>query len=156
MSQSAVWVMIWLTVAAVFGIGEMLMAGSFFLLPFAVGALLAALVAALVSGALWSWLAFIIGSVGAFMAMRPMAQRLDENAPEIAGVGANRLIGVIGVVTQPISATPGDAGMVRVGSEVWRADSPSGVALSLGSKVRVTEVHGTRLMVEPAPYEDIR
>lgn len=156
MSQSALWATIWLTVAAVFGIGEMLLAGSFFLLPFAVGALLAALVAVIVSGPLWSWLAFIIGSVGAFLAMRPMARRLDESAPETAGVGANRLIGAVGIVIEPISATPGDAGMVKVGSEEWRADSPSGVALSLGSKVRVTEVNGTRLIVVPAPYEDIR
>lgn len=156
MSESALWATIWLTAAAVFGIGEMLLAGSFFLLPFAAGALMAGLVAAIIPGPLWSWLAFIIGSLGAFTAMRPMARRLDENAPETAGVGANRLIGAVGVVTEPISATPGDAGMVKVGSEDWRADSPAGIPISLGAKVEVTEVHGTRLIVVPAPYQDIR
>lgn len=154
MSQSAVWALIWLAAAMVFGIGEMVMAGSFFLLPFAAGAVLAAVVSILLAGALWSWLAFIIGSIAAFVAMRPFAARLQANAPDAAGIGANRLVGAIGIVLAPISATPGVAGMVKVGSEEWRADTPPGVALSAGTKVRVVEVHGTRLMVEPTPIEE--
>ncbi len=155
MSQSAVWALIWLAAAVAFGIGEMLMAGSFFLLPFAVGAVLAAIIAAVVPGVLWSWLAFVIGSVAAFAAMRPFAQRLQDNAPDVAGIGANRLVGAIGVVVSPISATPGVAGMVKVGTEEWRADTPPGIALSAGTKVRVLEVLGTRLLVEPTPFEDL-
>ena len=41
MEDSAVWAVIWLVAAAAFGIGEILIAGSFFLLPFAAGALAA-------------------------------------------------------------------------------------------------------------------
>ena len=134
----------------------MLMAGSFFLLPFAIGAIVAAVVAALVTSPIWSWIAFIIGSVAAFVAMRPLARRLDANMPDAAGIGANRLLGAVGVVLSPISATPGDAGMVRVGTEEWRADTPAGMALAAGTKIRVIEVLGTRLLVEPAAMEDIR
>jgi len=155
MSQSALWALIWLAAAVAFGIGEMLMAGSFFLLPFAAGAVLAAIVAAVVSSPFWSWLAFVVGSVTAFAGMRPYAQRLQDNAPDVAGIGSNRLVGAIGVVLSPISATPGDAGMVKVGTEEWRADTPPGVALSAGTKVRVVEVLGTRLLVEPTPVEDL-
>ncbi|MDH4279316.1 MAG: NfeD family protein [Acidimicrobiia bacterium] len=155
MSQSAVWALIWLAAAAAFGIGEMLMAGSFFLLPFAAGAVLAAVVATLAASPFWSWLAFIVGSVAAFAGMRPFAQRLQDSAPDVAGIGANRLVGAIGVVLAPISATPGVAGMVKVGTEEWRADTPPGIALSAGTKVRVVEVLGTRLLVEPTPIEDL-
>ena len=156
MSQSAVWALIWLAAAVAFGIGEMLMAGSFFLLPFAGGAVFAAVIAALVPGPLWSWLAFIVGSIATFIGMRPFAKRLQENAPDVAGIGANRLVGAIGIVLAPISATPGEAGMVKVGTEEWRADTPPGVALAAGTKVRVVEVLGTRLLVEPTPIEDLR
>jgi membrane protein implicated in regulation of membrane protease activity len=45
--------------------------------------------------------------------------------------------------------------MVKVGTEEWRADTPPGVALSAGTKVRVVEVHGTRLLVEPTPMEEL-
>ncbi len=153
MSQSAMWATIWLATAAIFGIGEMLMAGSFFLLPFALGALAAALVAALVSTPFWSWLAFLVGSFASFVAMRPFARRLDATTPDVSGIGSNRLVGAVGVVLSPIPATPGDAGMVRVGAEEWRADTPPGVALSAGTKVRVLEVQGTRLLVERVPME---
>ncbi len=155
MSQNAIWAIIWLTAAAAFGIGEMVMAGSFFLLPFAIGAVLAAVVAALASSPVWSWLAFMLGSLAAFFAMRPLARRVEANAPDVAGIGANRLVGAVGVVLAPISATPGDAGMVRVGTEEWRADTEPGVALSQGTKVRVKEVLGTRLLVEPTGLEDL-
>lgn len=155
MSQSAMWATIWLGTAAIFGIGEMLMAGSFFLLPFALGALTAALVAALVTAPFWSWLAFLIGSLASFIAMRPFARRLDASTPDVHGAGSNRLVGAVGIVLAPIPATPGDAGMVRVGAEEWRADTRPGVALSAGTKVRVLEVQGTRLLVEPVPMEGL-
>lgn len=154
MGQSAIWAAIWLAAAAVFGIGEMILAGSFFLLPFAAGALSASVVSLFGLHFIVSWITFLVVSVAAFFAMRPLARRLVENAPEIAGVGANRLMGASGVVMAPISATPGDAGLVRVGTEEWRADTHPGIALSAGSKVRVVEVQGTRLVVEPVELED--
>ncbi|MEM9653188.1 MAG: NfeD family protein [Actinomycetota bacterium] len=154
MEESAIWAAIWVAAAATFGIGEMLLAGSFFLLPFAAGAVSAALVSLLGLHFLVSWATFLVVSVVAFIGMRPFANRLVDASPEIAGVGANRLMGADGVVMAPISATPGDAGLVKVGSEEWRADTRPGVALSAGSKVRVVEVQGTRLVVEPIALED--
>jgi len=153
-SQSAIWAAIWLAAAAVFGIGEILIAGSFFLFPFAVGALAAA-VASLIAPVVVSWVVFIVVSMGAFFGMRPLARRLDANAPNVAGIGANRLLGVEGIVLAPISATPGDAGLVKVGTEQWRADTRPGVALAAGTKIRVIEVQGTRLLVEPVGIDDV-
>lgn len=155
MRDSAMWATIWLATAAIFGIGEMLMAGSFFLLPFALGALVAALCAALVSAPFWSWLVFLLASFASFVAMRPFANRVDARNPDVSGIGSNRLVNAIGIVTSPVPATPGAAGMVKVGSEEWRADTRPGVAISPGTKVRVLEVTGTRLLVEPVPIEDL-
>jgi membrane protein implicated in regulation of membrane protease activity len=143
-----------LAAAAVFGIGEILIAGSFFLFPFAVGALAAA-VAALIAPVVVSWVVFIVVSMGAFFGMRPLARRLDAKAPEVAGIGANRLLGIEGIVLAPISATPGDAGLVKVGTEQWRADTRPGVALAAGTKIRVIKVQGTRLLVEPVGIDDV-
>ena len=39
--------------------------------------------------------------------------------------------------------------MVRVGAEDWRADAADDIALPVGARVRVLEVRGTRLVVEP-------
>jgi membrane protein implicated in regulation of membrane protease activity len=154
MTESVAWAAIWLAAAAVFGIGEILIAGSFFLAPFAVGALAAAVVA-LIGPPILSWVVFLVVSVGSFYGMRPLARRLDANAPSVAGIGANRLVGAEGILLTPIPGTPGDAGMVRVGPEEWRADTRPGVALAAGTKVRILEVQGTRLMVEPIGIDDL-
>ena len=154
MSQSAIWAAIWLAAAAAFGIGEILIAGSFFLVPFAAGALAAAL-SSLLGSVLLSWVVFLVVSVASFFAMRPLARRLEANAPKVAGIGANRLVGSEGVVLAPISATPGDAGLVKVGTEEWRADTQAGVAITAGTKVRIIEIQGTRLLVEPTDVDDI-
>ncbi len=154
MSQSAIWAVIWLATAAVFGIGEIMAAGSFFLMPFAVGALAAAL-STLFGSVLVSWLVFLVVSVTAFIGMRPLARRLEVNVPSVAGIGANRLVGAEGTVLAPIPATAGDAGMVKVGTEEWRADARPGVAVAAGTKVRILEVQGTRLMVEPIGIDDV-
>ena len=155
MEESATWAAIWLAAAAAFGIGEILIAGSFFLAPFAVGALAASIASMLGAPILLSLLIFVGVSAGSFFGMRPFARRLDANAPEVEGIGANRLAGASGVVLAPISATPGDAGLVKVGAEEWRADTRPGVALSAGTKIRVIEVHGTRLLVEPVGIDDV-
>jgi membrane protein implicated in regulation of membrane protease activity len=154
MTDSVIWAAIWLAAAATFGMGEILIAGSFFLAPFAAGALAAAVVS-LLGSVLLSWVAFLVVSMGAFFAMRPLANRLDANAPDVTGIGANRLIGTEGIVLTPIPGTPGDAGMVRVATEEWRADTRPGVALAAGTKVRIIEVQGTRLLVEPVGIDDV-
>ena len=155
MEDSAVWAVIWFAAAAAFGIGEILIAGTFFLLPFAAGALAAAIASLLTAPPLASWVVFLVVSVVAFLGMRPFAKRLETNAPDVAGIGANRLKGASGIVLAPISATPGDAGLVRVGTEEWRADTRPGVAVSAGTKVTVVEVQGTRLLVEPVGIDDV-
>lgn len=155
MEDSAIWAVIWLVAAAAFGIGEIMMAGSFFLLPFAAGSLAAFVASLLTAPPLVSWAVFIVASIGSFVAMRPLARRLETNSPDVAGIGANRLEGATGVVMAPISATPGDAGLVRVGTEEWRADTAPGVAISAGTKVEVVEVHGTRLLVQPVGIDDV-
>lgn len=148
MSDSAIWAAIWLATAAAFGIGEILIAGSFFLLPFAVGALAASIVSVIGAHVLISWSTFLVVSVASFLGLRPLARRLDAAAPDVSGIGANRLVGATGTVLMPISATPGEAGMVKVGTEEWRADSRPGHAIAAGSEIRVVEVQGTRLVVE--------
>ena len=100
-------------------------------------------------------MALVVVSMAAFFGMRPLARRLDAAAPEVAGIGANRLVGAEGIVLTPIPGTPGDAGMVRVGTEEWRADSHPGVAVTAGTKVRIIEIHGTRLLVEPIGIDDV-
>src|SRR5918993_2244681 len=112
------WRWLWLGATAVFAIGEMATPGSFFLAPFAVGALVAALLAFAGVSVTVEWLVFVIVSVVVFALLRPLARRLDRDALD-HGVGSRRLIGRQATVLQDIP--PGDEiGMVRVEREPWR------------------------------------
>jgi membrane protein implicated in regulation of membrane protease activity len=140
------WRWIWLVTAFVFTVGEMASPGSFFLLPFAAGAVVAAVLAFAGVGVAGEWVAFIGVSVAVFAGLRPLARRLDQQG-QTAGIGATRLAGQQGVVLEEIAA--GDLGLVRIHREEWRAESLDGSAIAAGTPVRVVEIRGTRVVVWP-------
>jgi membrane protein implicated in regulation of membrane protease activity len=149
MNNPGVWAALFLAVAVGFGVGEIVLAGSFFLLPFAIGAVVASIVSLMNVGPTVSFPLFLAVSFVVFLGFRPLARRLDADTPDVAGIGSNRLIGVTGSVTEEIPPAPGAAGMVRVGAEDWRADAADDLFVPVGARVRVLEVRGTRLVVEP-------
>jgi membrane protein implicated in regulation of membrane protease activity len=143
------WRWVWLAAAVGFGLGEMALAGTFFLAPFALGATLAAVLAFLGAPVAIGWLAFVLGSGAAFAAFRPLARRLDASSKNPLGVGASRLIGEHGVVLTEVPAGPDELGTVRIGREEWRAQALDGGPLVSGTHVTVLEVRGTRVVVYP-------
>lgn len=146
MDDPDIWRWIWLLATAMFAGGEMLVAGSFFLAPFAVGAVVATVAAFAGVSLLVQWAAFVGVSAAAFAALRPLARRLDANAPNHP-VGATRLAGHPAVVTAAI--TGGGVGMVRVDREEWRAETEDAQTVAVGTPVTILEVRGTRLIVAP-------
>jgi membrane protein implicated in regulation of membrane protease activity len=141
------WRWIWLATTILFLVGEMFSPGSFFLLPFAIGAGVAAVLAFADQDLVWQWVAFVGLSVAFFATLRPLARRLDVESP-VGGIGARRLIGEEGAVLEPIDGR-GDGGQVRVQREEWRAESVDDTPIAEGTRVRVVEVKGTRLVVWP-------
>jgi membrane protein implicated in regulation of membrane protease activity len=145
MDEPETWRWIWLVAAMAFGVGEMATAGSFFLIPFAIGGLVAAALAFAGAGVGVEWLAFVGVSVGALAALRPLARRFDREPTE--GIGSKRLIGQDAVVLEEIPDGPNELGLVRVHREEWRAETIDGHALAAGTRVKVVEQRGTRLVV---------
>jgi membrane protein implicated in regulation of membrane protease activity len=141
------WRWIWLAATAVFAIGEMATPGSFFLAPFAVGALIASLLAFAGVSVLVEWIVFIVVSVIMLALLRPLSKRLDRDALD-HGVGSRRLIGRQATVLRTIPAGD-EIGMVRVDREQWRAQSIDGTPIAAGIAVRIADVQGTRVIVAP-------
>jgi membrane protein implicated in regulation of membrane protease activity len=141
------WQWVWLGTAVVFAVGEMANPGSFFLLPFAIGAAVAAVLSVFDAPVAVGLIAFIAVSVVSLLALRPIARRLDHDEP-VEGIGARRLIGEQGRVIEDIPAD-GELGLVRINREQWRAETLEGTALETGARVRVVEVRGTRVIVHP-------
>jgi membrane protein implicated in regulation of membrane protease activity len=141
------WQWVWLGAAVLFAVGEMVNPGSFFLLPFAIGAAVAAVLAVFNVPVAIGWIAFVTVSIVSLLALRPIAHRLDHDEP-VEGIGARRLIGEQGRVIEAIP-DDGELGLVRINREQWRAETLEGTALDAGAAVRVVEVRGTRVVVHP-------
>jgi membrane protein implicated in regulation of membrane protease activity len=142
------WRWIWLAVAIAFGVGEMASAGTFFLAPFAIAALVAALLAFFDVGIGWQWLAFLAVAGVTFLALRPLARRLDRDYSS-TDVGAQRWSNRRATVLEGIGEGIDSIGLVRMDREEWRAQSADGRAIPEGATVRVVRAEGTRVVVEP-------
>jgi membrane protein implicated in regulation of membrane protease activity len=142
------WRWIWLVAVVAFTMGELALAGSFFLAPLAIGALVAALSAFAGVPVAAEWALFLAGSATAFAALRPLSRRLELRAPH-APVGAARWVSREALVIQDIPGSPGGGGRIRLDREEWRAESLTGAPIRAGSTVLVSRVNGTRLVVVP-------
>ncbi len=143
------WRWLWLGIAVVLGVGEMLTAG-FFMLPFAIGAAIAALLAWADVSLTVQLVVFITTSLIAVVALRRFAW--SDHEPSYP-VGVKRFVNARGVVVEPIDPAQ-VSGRVRIGpGETWRAMSAHGKAISTGTPIRVIEVDGTHLVVEPVDNE---
>jgi membrane protein implicated in regulation of membrane protease activity len=144
--DNELWRWLWLGLAAVLGIGEVLTAG-FFLLPFVIGAGMAALVAWLGIAPLAQWLVFFGISLLSWALLHRYIKTQDSDGQP--RVGANRWEGATGLVLEEIDPVSGK-GMVRVSGEEWRATVEGGQEnIPIGDEIEVTGVVGTRLVVVP-------
>lgn len=148
MSSPDDWRWVWLVAAIGFTVGEMAAPGSFFLLPFGIGAGLAAVAAFAGVNVALEWAVFVVVSVVALAGLRVVSRRIDRPGP-LEGVGARRLIGQVATVTEDVPPAPHTGGLVRIGGEEWRAESSHGDAIAAGTVVKVVEVRGTRVVVWP-------
>ena len=148
MSSPDDWRWVWLVAAIAFTLGEMAAAGSFFLLPFGIGAAAAAVAAFAGVGVPAEWVIFVAVSGGSLAGLRVVSRRIDRPGP-LEGVGARRLIGQVATVTEEVPPAPSTGGLVRIGGEEWRAESSDGDAIGAGTVVKVVEVRGTRVVVWP-------
>ena len=154
LSSTDTWRWIWLGAGVVFAAGEIAVAGTFFLLPFGIGAFAAAVVAFSTTSVTASWLVFIGVSVVAFAFLVPLGRRLDKRSGQTSdGVGANRWEGRRGMVLVEIPGGPGETGLVRVDREEWRAEALGSDPIAAGTQVTVVRVDGTRLVVDAVERE---
>jgi len=141
------WIL-WLLAAAVLGVGEMHQ-GGLYLLPFAVGAAIAAALSLLGVGVALSAVMFVATSAIVVGALRPVARRHRRLPPAIR-TGAAALVGKNAMVLERIANHEG-VGCVRIdGGEVWTARSyADDEVIEAGQRVEVVEIRGATALVMP-------
>ncbi len=138
------WVL-WVVLAAAFGIGEMLTTG-FFLAPFAVGAALAAVVDVAGAGGVVSVVVFVLASLLTLTLVRPIARRHLREPPQIR-TGSAALVGKRATVLERIANDEG-VGCVRIDGEVWTARAyDDDHVIAEGTKVDVVGIKGATALV---------
>ena len=114
---------------------------------FAAGAL-AAMVAALLGGALWLQVTlFLVVAAVLLTALRPLVRRFLT--PKLTATNIDSVIGSTGLVTAPINNVTA-SGQVKLGAMVWTARSTSGEPIPEGTLVRVDKIEGVKAFVTPA------
>ena len=114
---------------------------------FALGSLVALVVAAL-GGALWLQIVvFALVSIVTLLLTRPLAKKYVNSRTQ--ATNADRVIGTRALVTEEINELAG-TGSVRVDGKIWTARGVSDDSvIPVGTQVVVKEIRGVRLIVEP-------
>jgi membrane protein implicated in regulation of membrane protease activity len=138
------WVL-WLIAAVVLAVGEIATMG-FFLAPFAAGALAASLASALGAGTAINLIIFLVVSVVALGALRPLA-RSHKRTPALSRTGTAALVGKHAMVLERIANDEG-VGCVRLDGEVWTARAyDEDEVIEQGKRVQVMEIRGATALV---------
>jgi membrane protein implicated in regulation of membrane protease activity len=135
---------VWLIVAAVLGVAE-LMTTTFALGIIAVGAIVAAGVGALHLGLPFQLLAFVVASAAGLGFVLPVARRHIKHPP-LLRTGPAALVGRSASVLEEVT---GHGGRVRIG-EVWSARSyDETLVIPVGRIVDVMQIEGATALVYP-------
>jgi membrane protein implicated in regulation of membrane protease activity len=138
---------IWLIVAAVLGVAELLT------VTLALGLLAVAAVAAGVVGAAGLGLpaelgAFAVVAAAGLGIVRPIAMRHVKQPPSLR-TGVAALVGKTGVVVEEVNGHDGN-GRVRIGGEVWTSRSyDEFTVIPVGARVDVLQIEGVTALVYP-------
>jgi membrane protein implicated in regulation of membrane protease activity len=136
---------VWLIVAAVLGVAELLTT-TFALGLIAVGACVAAAAAAAHLGLPFQLLAFVVASAAGLGFVLPVARR-HVRQPPLLKTGPAALVGRHAQVLQEVN---GYGGRVRIGGEEWSARSyDETLVIPVGHTVDVMQIEGATALVYP-------
>ena len=136
---------IWLIVAAVLGVAE-LMTTTFALGIIAVGALVAAGVGAMGLGLPFQLLAFVVASAAGLGFVLPVARRHIKQPP-LLKTGPAALVGRSARVLEEVTE---HGGRVRIGGEEWSARAyDESLIIPVGRVVDVMQIEGATALVYP-------
>lgn len=135
----------WAVIAVVCLILE-LMAGDFFIICFSIGAVFAALVAAVGGGIYLQLLTFAVFSFISLFWVRPFAKRYLHKGEDPRVSNADALMGRQGRVVEAVEAD--GFGRVQIDGDIWKAVTNEQQDIPAGSNVRVVGRESTIITVE--------
>ena len=112
---------------------------------FVLGGIAAAITCIFTDNLLIQTLVFVLVSLFALLATRPLVKKFLKNKKE--PTNSDRLIGRVGIVTMDIVNQTGE-GQVNVDGKIWSAKSSDGCEIKQGASVKICAIEGVKLVVE--------
>ena len=141
----------WAVIAVVCLILE-LTAGDFFIICFSIGAVFAAITAAVGGGIYLQLLTFAVFTLISLFWVRPFAQRYLHKGEDNRVSNADALLGRQGRVVETVKAD--GFGRVQIDGDIWKAVTNETADILEGSNVRVVGRESTIITVESIKNED--
>ena len=135
----------WAVVAVVCLILE-LTAGDFFIICFSIGAVFAAIVAALGGGFYLQLITFAVFTLISLFWVRPVAPRYLHKGEDNRVSNADALLGRQGRVVETVKAD--GFGRVQIDGDIWKAATTESADIPEGTNVRVVGRESTIITVE--------
>ena len=134
---------IWIAAIIIFGIAEAATAGLVSI--WFVGGAVAALITAELGGSLWlQFVLFLIVSIAALVATRPLARRMLDHA--ITPTNADRVLAHTARVVETVD-NERSRGAVYIDGKTWTARSENGEVIPKDTIVTVVRMEGVKLFV---------
>ncbi|MCI8843277.1 MAG: NfeD family protein [Oscillospiraceae bacterium] len=138
--------LIWLSLAILLGMIEGMTAG-LVSIWFAGGAVTAFIIALLGGGFVLQIVVFVVASAILLGCMRSLTRK--KILVETIATNADRILGRLAVVSEPIDNLKA-TGAVRIDGVEWTARCESENIISAGETVKILQIDGVKVVVEPA------
>lgn len=137
---------IWVIVALLFVIVEIFTTG-FAVMCISFGCLFGAAASALEWDVKWQLLAFAVGTVLAFMTVRPLVYKFFYKKGQEVKTNAEALVGRRAIVTERIEGEL-HPGRVKIDGDDWKAVCESAEPIEVGAAVEITAINSVILTVK--------
>lgn len=136
---------LWIIIAGALFIVEMATVG-FLVFWFGIGALIAMVVSLFTSNIAIQTAVFVISSTILLFFTRKFANKFAKKDSNVQ-TNAYSIIGKKGIVTKSINSISGQ-GQVKVGTEIWSAQSLDKVNIEQGTEIEVIKIDGVKAIVK--------
>lgn len=136
---------IWLIIAGLFFIGEIITVG-FLIFWFGVGALLAMVVSFFTSNIIIQTSVFVISSAILLFTTKPFVKKFVDVKP--TKTNAYSIIGKKALVIKEINSH--SVGQIKIKGEVWSAEAENDETIEEGSEVEIVQIKGVKAIVKLA------
>ena len=136
---------IWLILAGVFVIGEVLTSG-FLIFWLSLGSLIAMVISFVTDNIIIQTTVFLVSSVILILATKPLVKKFATT--DTVKTNAYSIIGKKGLVTKDISSI-NSTGQVKIDGELWSAVGVDDMDIKKGTEVKILEIKGVKVIVAP-------